>query len=89
LHVKALHTHRWTYGDTETAYILEGEVTVTPKDGRAPVTVGAGDLVVFPEGLSCTWDVKKVMHYDDTADTPLFLIPRLSELTRSPLSARQ
>jgi uncharacterized cupin superfamily protein len=41
-------------------------VTVTPDDGRAAVTVGAGDMVVFPDGMSCTWDVKKAIkkHYN-------------------------
>lgn len=54
----------WTYSEQEVAYILEGEVTVTPKDGD-PVSFGAGDLVTFPSGLSCTWEVKKPLrkHY--------------------------
>ncbi|MDD2769834.1 MAG: cupin domain-containing protein [Methylococcus sp.] len=46
----------WTYEESETCYILEGDVTVTP-DGGEPVRFGPGDLVVFPTGLSCTWDV--------------------------------
>jgi hypothetical protein len=54
----------WTYSDRETCYFLEGEVTVTPKGGEA-VTMGKGDLVTFPAGMSCVWkitkDVKK--HY--------------------------
>jgi len=43
---------------------LEGEVTVTPKDGE-PVSFGPGDLVTFSAGLSCTWEVKKPLrkHY--------------------------
>ena len=48
----------WTYDDQETCYLLEGEVTVTCEDGET-ATVGQGDLVTFPEGLSCTWKVKK------------------------------
>lgn len=54
----------WTYGDKETAYILEGEVTVTPNGGD-PVSFGKGDLVTFPAGMSCTWDVRKPLrkHY--------------------------
>lgn len=54
----------WTYSEQEVAYILEGEVTVTPKDGES-VSFGAGDLVTFPSGLSCTWEVKKPLrkHY--------------------------
>jgi len=54
----------WTYDSNETCYILEGEVTVTP-DGAEPVLIKAGDLVRFPKGMSCTWnitrDIKK--HY--------------------------
>ncbi|MDZ4140404.1 MAG: cupin domain-containing protein [Methylotenera sp.] len=55
----------WTYSSQEIAYILEGEVTVTPNDGSATVSFGAGDLVTFPVGLSCTWHVKKALrkHY--------------------------
>ncbi|HEY7986766.1 MAG TPA: cupin domain-containing protein [Methylophilaceae bacterium] len=54
----------WTYSDQEIAYILEGEITVTPKGGE-PVSFGKGDLVTFPEGMSCTWDVRKPLrkHY--------------------------
>ena len=54
----------WTYDSVETCYLLTGEVIVTPDNGE-PVKFGAGDLVVFPQGLSCTWkilqDVRK--HY--------------------------
>ncbi len=43
---------------------LEGDVVVTP-GGEQPVQMGKGDLVIFPVGMSCTWeitmDVKK--HY--------------------------
>lgn len=48
----------WYYDDKETCYILEGDVTVTSKDGKS-VNFGAGDLVTFPRGLSCVWDIKK------------------------------
>ncbi len=47
----------WTYDAEETCYILEGEVTVTP-DGGEPVAIAAGDLVTFPAGMSCRWDVR-------------------------------
>lgn len=55
----------WSYNSQEVAYILEGEVTITPKNGGAPVTFGEGDLVTFPAGLSCLWEVKKPLlkHY--------------------------
>jgi len=46
----------WTYDNQETCLLLEGDVTVTPEGGEA-VRFGAGDLVVFAAGLSCTWDV--------------------------------
>ncbi|MDB9313221.1 cupin domain-containing protein [Spirulina sp. CS-785/01] len=54
----------WTYSESETCYLLAGEVTVTP-DGGDPVTVEKGDLVTFPAGMSCTWDVKQAVkkHY--------------------------
>jgi uncharacterized cupin superfamily protein len=46
----------WHYDEEETCYLLEGEVTVTP-DGAEPVHFAAGDLVVFPAGMSCRWQV--------------------------------
>lgn len=54
----------WSFGPQEIAYILEGEVTVTPNGGE-PVSFIAGDLVTFPAGMSCTWHVKKALrkHY--------------------------
>lgn len=55
----------WTYDSAETCYFLEGDVIVTPKDG-APVRVGKGNLVVFPAGMACTWDIKQAVkkHYN-------------------------
>ena len=37
---------------------------VTP-DGGEPITVRAGDLVTFPEGMSCVWKVVRPVrkHY--------------------------
>ena len=54
----------WTYDQRETCLLLDGDVTVTP-DGGEPVRFGAGDLVVFPKGMSCTWDVHQPVrkHY--------------------------
>jgi uncharacterized cupin superfamily protein len=62
---KEVSTFPWSYNSQEIAYILEGEVTVTPKNGGTPVNFGVGDLVTFPAGLSCIWDVKKALrkHY--------------------------
>jgi len=50
-------TFAWTYDEPETCLLLEGDVTVTP-DGGEPVRFGAGDLVQFAAGLSCTWAVQ-------------------------------
>lgn len=53
----------WYYSNEETCLIIEGEVTV--KYGSENVSFAAGDLVVFPQGLSCVWQVKKPVkkHY--------------------------
>lgn len=61
---KEVSSFPWTYGEQEVAYVLEGEVTVTPSGG-APVSFGKGDLVTFPAGMSCTWEVKQPLrkHY--------------------------
>lgn len=54
----------WYYDATEVCYLLEGEVLVTPEQGK-PVLIQAGDLVTFAAGLSCQWLVKQVVlkHY--------------------------
>ena len=49
----------WSYTETETCLIIEGEVTV--KDGESSVSFGEGDFVVFPVGLNCVWDIKKAV----------------------------
>ncbi|CAL5185029.1 unnamed protein product [Lathyrus oleraceus] len=55
----------WTYDSKETCYLLEGKVKVTPNGANESVEFGAGDLVVFPKGMSCTWDVSVAVdkHY--------------------------
>lgn len=62
---KEVSTFPWTYDSREVCYLLEGEVTVTP-DGGAPVKLRPGDLVTFPEGLKCTWNIREAVrkHYD-------------------------
>ncbi len=55
---KEIGEFEWFYDESESCYILEGEVTVTPKNGQ-PVTFTAGDFVQFPQGLHCVWNVKK------------------------------
>ncbi|WP_438971022.1 cupin domain-containing protein [Methylophaga sp.] len=55
---------RLDFDETEKAYLLEGEIIVTP-DGEEPVHVVAGDYVEFPEGLNSFWQVVKPLrkHY--------------------------
>jgi uncharacterized cupin superfamily protein len=48
----------WTYDEPETCCFLEGEVTVTCPDGEI-ASVGQGDLVTFPHGMSCTWKISQ------------------------------
>ncbi|TNF35348.1 MAG: DUF861 domain-containing protein [Gammaproteobacteria bacterium] len=54
----------WTYDMQETCYFLDGDVVVTPQGGR-PVVMGKGDLVTFPQGMRCTWLIRKAVkkHY--------------------------
>ncbi|XP_059637326.1 uncharacterized protein LOC132279386 isoform X2 [Cornus florida] len=56
----------WTYTSKETCYLLEGKVKVYPDGSDEAVEIGAGDLVVFPKGMSCTWDVSEAVdkHYN-------------------------
>ena len=47
----------WEYYNKETCLILEGEAIVRTPNGI--VKFGQGDYIVFPEGLNCTWEIKK------------------------------
>jgi uncharacterized cupin superfamily protein len=53
----------WEYFEQETCLILEGKAVV--KTSKETVEFGAGDYVVFPEGLKCTWKIKQKIrkHY--------------------------
>lgn len=55
----------YTYDENEHCLFLEGEVVVTSQDGQQSVRIVAGDLITFPKGLSCTWDIKQAVkkHY--------------------------
>lgn len=55
---KEASTFPWTYDATETCYFLQGDVVVTP-DGGEPVSMGKGDLVTFPRGMSCSWEIRQ------------------------------
>jgi len=53
---KEASTFPWSYSDQETCYFLKGRVVVTP-DGGEPQEFGRGDLVTFPKGMQCTWEI--------------------------------
>ena len=48
----------WYYDDTETCYVLDGEVEVIGEDG-SKISFEKGDIVQFKKGLKCVWKVKK------------------------------
>lgn len=62
---KEVSEFSWHYDRQETCYLLAGQVIVTPNDGK-PVEFGAGDLVIFPAGMGCRWDIKVAVekHYE-------------------------
>lgn len=49
-------TFPWKYTHQETCYVLRGRFRVTP-DGGEPMEFQRGDLITFPAGLSCTWEI--------------------------------
>ncbi len=53
---KEKSTFPWTYNRQETCYILRGRFTVTPEGGE-PMEFQRGDLITFPKGLKCTWEI--------------------------------
>jgi uncharacterized protein len=53
---KEISEFQWEYDESETCYIIEGKVIVTPENGNS-VTFGKGDLVVFSSGLKCKWKI--------------------------------
>lgn len=61
---KEAATFPWHYDEAETCYFLTGDVIVTPEGGE-PVAMGKGDLVTFPAGMSCTWEIRTAVrkHY--------------------------
>lgn len=58
-------TFDWEYDSEETCYFLEGHVKV--KTLLEEVEIKKGDLITFPKGLKCTWQViepvKKVYNF--------------------------
>ena len=64
---KEISKFTWAYDDQKVCYFLAGNVIVTPHGGQA-VQMGKGDLVTFPGGMSCVWeiisDVRKHYRFD-------------------------
>ena len=54
----------WQYDQSETCYIIDGKAIVTPENGE-PVTIQAGDMVIFPKGMKCRWQIVEAIekHY--------------------------
>ncbi|MEE8360273.1 MAG: cupin domain-containing protein [Candidatus Omnitrophota bacterium] len=48
-------TFDWEYDTDETAYVLDGKVKIKTPSGE--VEINKGDLVTFPKGLKCTWNI--------------------------------
>ncbi|MBT3308237.1 MAG: cupin domain-containing protein [Gammaproteobacteria bacterium] len=57
-------TFPWHYECEETCYFTKGRVTVTPEGGE-PIEMREGDLVTFPEGMTCSWEIHEAVekHY--------------------------
>ena len=47
----------WEYDQQETCLIIKVRAVVKTLEGI--VEFGAGDYVVFPEGLKCTWEIRE------------------------------
>ncbi|CAI9768709.1 unnamed protein product [Fraxinus pennsylvanica] len=60
------------FDEQETCYLLRGKVKVKSKYSSEVVEFGAGDLVILPKGLSCTWDVSVAVdkHYKFDSSPP-------------------
>jgi len=52
-------TFDWTYLDHESAYVFEGHVIVEAYGKKTEIK--KGDLVHFPKGMSCVWNVKETI----------------------------
>lgn len=57
----------WHYDKSETCYVLRGRFVVTPEGGE-PQAFSRGDLITFPEGMSCTWEITEAVEKHYTFD---------------------
>jgi len=55
---KEVSTFDWFYDEKETCLFLDGEVEIELSDG-GKVKLAKDDLVIFPKGLRCKWNIKK------------------------------
>ncbi len=55
---------KWNYDVEEVCLIIEGQATITTPKGEIYI-IKAGDLVEFPAGLYCEWEITKSIkkHY--------------------------
>ena len=55
---------QWNYDDKEICLIIEGQAKISTENGDI-YFIKAGDLVEFPVGLYCEWEVTKSIkkHY--------------------------
>ena len=54
---KGVSKFKYHYDTEERCYFLEGEATIETKEGVSEIQ--KGDFVIFPKGLSCTWNIKQ------------------------------
>ena len=56
-------TFSWSYKEKETCLIIQGEAKIITT--YLSYKIQSGDLVIFPSGLECTWEVNKYIrkHY--------------------------
>ena len=50
-------TFDWSYSETETCYLFEGEADIVA-DGKT-THIEKGMVVQFPKGMNCVWKVSK------------------------------
>ncbi len=48
----------WNYSEKEICLIIEGEAKIKTKAGEIYL-IKSGDLVEFPKGISCEWQIIK------------------------------
>lgn len=53
---KEVSSFDWEYDSEETCFIIEGKARVVPEQGES-VEFSAGDMVIFPAGMKCVWNV--------------------------------